>query len=124
MAIKKTVIIQADTTQAVKSVDELNETVEQTTDSTEELNEVNQETFGALDSMTGGAVGGFKKLTAGVKTGVVAMKSLRGAIIATGVGALLVAITSLSAWFKRTEEGAQALRVVMAGLGAAVDVIS
>ena len=107
MAIKKTVIIEADTTKAVQNVDELNTSIEETTDTTEELNEANQETFGALDSLTGGAVSGFKRLTAGVRSGITAMKTLRGAVIATGIGALLVAITSLSAWFKRTEEGAQ-----------------
>src|SRR5690606_21239384 len=43
--------------------------------------------------------------------------TLRGAIISTGVGALVVALGSLVAFFTSTERGAQQLRVIMAFLG-------
>jgi hypothetical protein len=59
----------------------------------------------------------------GVKKGVTAMKSLRGAVIATGLGALVVVIGSLIAYFTKTERGAQKLRVIMAGLGAVMGAI-
>jgi uncharacterized protein YoxC len=44
-------------------------------------------------------------------------KGLRAAIISTGIGALVVVMGSLFAWFQRTEEGAQKLRVITAALG-------
>jgi hypothetical protein len=76
-----------------------------------------------LDKMTGGAVSGFTGMVKGVKSGITAMKSLRGAIIATGLGALVVVIGSLVAYFTETERGAQKLRVIMAGLGAVMGAI-
>ena len=59
-------------------------------------------------------------LTGGIGKAVIAMKTLKGAIISTGIGALLVAVGSLIAYFTGTERGAQKLRVGMAALGAAV----
>ena len=74
-----------------------------------------------LDKMTGGAITGFKKFVTGAKSGIGAMKGLRVAVAATGIGLLLIAVTSLAAFFTKTEKGAQALRVIFAGLGAVVD---
>jgi hypothetical protein len=51
------------------------------------------------------------------------LKALRVALIATGVGAILIAFVSLVQAFKRTEEGAQKLRVIMAGFSAVTEVI-
>jgi hypothetical protein len=51
------------------------------------------------------------------------LKALRVALIATGVGAILIAFVSLVQAFKRTEEGAQKLRVIMAGFSAVSEVI-
>ncbi|GHE65056.1 hypothetical protein [Roseivirga thermotolerans] len=65
--------------------------------------------------------GSLRSMAAGARTGVVAFKSLRAAIAATGIGLLVLAIASVVSWFKRTEQGAQTLRVIMAGLGQFVD---
>jgi hypothetical protein len=51
------------------------------------------------------------------------LKALRVALIATGVGAILIAFVSLVQAFKRTEEGAQKLRVILAGFSAVTEVI-
>jgi hypothetical protein len=51
------------------------------------------------------------------------LKALRVALIATGIGAILIAFVSLVQAFKRTEEGAQKLRVIMAGFSAVTEVI-
>lgn len=61
-----------------------------------------------------------KKALGGVTS---AFGSVRNAIIATGIGALILAITAVVAVFKRTEEGAEKLERIMGGLGAAFDVI-
>tara|TARA_R110001599_G_scaffold332511_1_gene547965 strand:- start:12204 stop:14492 length:2289 start_codon:yes stop_codon:yes gene_type:complete len=65
--------------------------------------------------------GVLSNMAGGVRTGVTAFKSLRAAIAATGVGLLILAIGSLVAWFKRTESGAQSLRVIMAAVGQVFD---
>lgn len=52
---------------------------------------------------------------------VTALKSVKVAIAATGIGALLIAVTALFQYFNKTERGAQALRVASAALGAAID---
>lgn len=62
-------------------------------------------------------------LTTGVRSAVTAMKSLKIAIMATGIGALLIAVASLVAYFTETERGAQKLRVAMAAVGAAIGVV-
>jgi hypothetical protein len=51
------------------------------------------------------------------------LKALRAAFIATGIGAILVAFVSLKQALTRTEEGAQKLRLIMAGFTAVSDVI-
>ena len=50
--------------------------------------------------------------------------TIGGAIKATGVGALLLAITALTSYFKNTQRGAEMLEKGMAGLGAAMDVVT
>jgi len=52
-----------------------------------------------------------------------AFTTLRGALIATGIGAFVVVVGTLIAYFTQTEKGAQKLRVVMAGLGTAVSTL-
>ena len=64
---------------------------------------------GAFASMAGVA----KKSFATVKAG----------IISTGIGALVVAVGSLIAYFTNTKRGADQLKQAMAGLGAVVDVL-
>ena len=46
---------------------------------------------------------------------------LKTALISTGVGALVVALGGLINFFRKTESGAQALRVIMAGISAVVE---
>ncbi|MES2395676.1 MAG: hypothetical protein V4549_06720 [Bacteroidota bacterium] len=78
-------------------------------------------------SIAGVSVGDVSSKFSGLKKGLdVATKGfgvLRTAIAATGIGAILLAFTSLVALFKKTERGAEALERIMSGLGAAFDVI-
>jgi hypothetical protein len=64
-----------------------------------------------------------QRLTAATGTFAGAMKGLRGILISTGIGALVVLIGSLIAYFTGTERGAQKLRVAMAALGAATGLV-
>jgi len=56
----------------------------------------------------------FKK---GIKGATAGFKGLKGAIAATGIGLLLVAITSLVSYFKNSEEGSKKLAIAMEALG-------
>jgi chemotaxis protein histidine kinase CheA len=51
-------------------------------------------------------------------------KLLRAAIIATGIGALIVLLTSLVGWFTKTQRGIEIVNQVMAGLEAAMDAVA
>jgi hypothetical protein len=64
--------------------------------------------------------------TAAAGTGVLssAMGVLKYAIAATGIGALVIAIVSLAAYFTRTQEGAAKLDGIMRALGAVVNVLA
>ena len=117
MAVSKQEVIlefNADTSDVTKSLGQVEQGIEGTSKATEGL--TNQ-----LDKMTGGAVSGLGKLGGGLKTAATGFQTLRGAVAATGIGALLIAITSLVAYFKRTERGAQQLRKITATLGAVMD---
>ena len=96
----------------------------QLADFTDELNEARADGAsigGALDKATGGAVTGFKKAAGGVKTFITGLKLTRAAVIATGIGALVVGVTALVGAFLNTRKGARMLKTVMAGLSATVE---
>jgi hypothetical protein len=116
MATKKEIEINVKTGKAQKNVEDLNEEINNTDEAMGSL-------MGAVDKLTGGLVSGFKNGVKGIKQGIGAMKSLKVAIAATGIGALLIAITSLVSYFTKTQRGADKLKQVMDGLGAAIDVI-
>ena len=70
----------------------------------------------ALNKMTGGAVLAFSGIIGGVKKAVIGMKTFRGVMISTGIGALVVAVGSLVAYFTSTQKGAEKLEIAMAGV--------
>ena len=53
----------------------------------------------------------------GIKGATTGFKGLKGAIAATGIGLLLIAITSLISYFKNTEEGSRKLAIATEALG-------
>jgi len=76
--------------------------------------------FGIMDTQLGKV---WKSITSGVSRAVVSFRSLAGAIASTGILLLVVAVGSLIAYFKKTEEGAGKLRVIMAALGQVINVV-
>jgi chromosome segregation ATPase len=77
----------------------------------------------SLPGPVGRAAQAFQSMVGGIKKGIVALKTLKGALLATGLGALVVVVGSLVAYFTETERGAQKLRIAMAAVGAAVGVV-
>tara|TARA_R110000803_G_scaffold59479_3_gene118087 strand:+ start:495 stop:2555 length:2061 start_codon:yes stop_codon:yes gene_type:complete len=76
--------------------------------------------IGYVDKQTGGAISGMKKFYGSIVKATTGMKFLRIAIIGTGIGALVVLITSLVAAFSQSEKGQEKMQQVMAVLGAVV----
>lgn len=93
---------------------------------TDELNKAREEgqsVSGALDYATGGAVTGFKKAAAGVKTFINGLKMTRAALIATGIGAFVVVVGALVGAFLKTEKASRKLEVIFSAIGASLDLI-
>lgn len=99
-----------------EGLDETNSKLE----STSELAKKSAEDFGLMDTQAGRA---FKAVVTGAQKGISAMKTLKGAVVATGIGALAIVVASLVSYFTKTERGAQSLKKVMAGLGAVVSTV-
>jgi hypothetical protein len=121
MGKKIVVDLEVKSNKGVKEVEKLNK----------ELKTTNKELGGAtdtLDKFTGGAVTkirGFKGAIKGLTNG---FKSLRVAIIATGIGALLVGILAVKTAFTSSEEGqnkfAKLLGVIGSVTGNLVDLLA
>jgi len=90
----------------------------------EGLNENIETGTSALDSMTGGAIGAFRGVVSGVKKAVLGMRTLKGAIISTGIGALVPIVASIVLYLTRTKKGAEQLEKATAVLGATMDVLA
>jgi len=93
----------------VKSVEELQK----------EMGKLGQETkkVAQENSILAKGKQAFADMKAGIKGATAGFKGLRGAIAATGIGALLIAITSLVSYFKNSEEGSRTLAIAMEALG-------
>jgi hypothetical protein len=118
MAAVEIIEIKGDATSAIAALKAVGIEADKTQTKAKESSQAINDGMSALDKRTGGAVSAFKSLTGGIKNAVTGFNTLKGAIIATGLGALLITITSLIAYFKETERGADQLRVITAALGA------
>ncbi len=111
MAKKKFIIeFDADTGDFTKGVGEVKKGIEEVNAASGDMGGGFEDLQGAADGMTGGMISGFKNGLKSVKNMVKGMSALKGAILATGVGALVVALGSLVAWMKSTERGAKAMK--------------
>lgn len=117
MADTTKIVLEVDSTGAVKSVGKLSDAINDVNEDANNAGDTMSEGMQKLDEATGGAISKFKAFRGGLKNVITGMKTLKGAVAATGIGALLIAITSVVSYFKRTEKGAQTLRVITAALG-------
>lgn len=95
-------------------------------DATKSASDHLKSSFGGILSQIPG-FGALSQAIGGMKTGVGGLTSgfgkLKGAIIATGLGALLVLITSLVGWFTKTEKGANMVSGVFHAMGGVIDTL-
>ncbi len=111
MAEKRTVILNVETKQSEKNVETLNTGIKQTSSNLDGVSN-------AADKATGGAVTKFKALTGSVKSVTMGFKTLRGAILASGIGALVIGVVALVTAFKSSEEGQNKFAKIMGVIGA------
>ena len=102
--------INVQTKGATKEVDGLNKSIKKTGDSS-------KETQNSLNTLTGGAVGRFSALKTNVLGVVKSFKSLRVAIIASGIGALVLAVVALGQAFTRSEAGQNKFAKILGVIG-------
>ena len=110
MAIKKEIEINVNSKGATKGIDDVSDSIEGASSATSGLS-------GSLDKMTGGAISAFKGIISGAKKGVMAMKSLKFAIAATGIGAIVLAVVALGKAFTSSEEGQNKFAKIMGVIG-------
>ena len=103
--------------EAAFEIEQLNKQIVGLEKEVDKTKETSSEMGVQLDKVSGGAITKFKGLT-GTLGGVVnSFKTLRGAIIATGIGALIVAITALTQAFTASEEGQNRFAKILKQLG-------
>jgi chromosome segregation ATPase len=103
--------------EAVANLDEMQKEYSKLEKEVAKTKDTQEELGGVLDKTTGGAITKFKGLKGTLGTVVKSFKTLRGAIIATGIGALIVAVGSLTAMFSRSEEGQNKFAKILTQLG-------
>jgi hypothetical protein len=123
MATEKTIKLKVENGEAILKVDELNKALKDTNKQTDNLNNTLDAGGEALDKFTKGGFSAMKSLYSGAKTAIGAMTTLKGAIISTGIGALVVAVGTLAAYFTQTSRGADQFAKIMGGIEATIKVV-
>ena len=106
--------VNVETKGAVKEVDELNDSIKNTGKDA-------KSTQDSLNTVTGGAVGRFNALKTNVLGVVKSFKNLRVAIIASGIGALVLAVVALGQAFTRSEAGQNKFAKLLGVIGSVVN---
>ena len=74
--------------------------------------------LGFVDKATGGALSAMQGFVQSITGATKGMKLFRLALIASGIGLLVAAITGIIAAFKRSEEGQEKFQIALAAIGA------
>ena len=117
MAVTKTINLEVNTKDAQKSLKGLEKGVDDVNKEVKETSKSTQQMGGTLDKVTGGAVSKFNSFKGALTSVTTGFKSLKVAIIATGIGALLIAVTALGQAFTRSEEGQNKFAKILGVIG-------
>jgi hypothetical protein len=118
MAQTEIIEIKAVVDTAVADIEKLKDSIHQTNEASSETNETIQKGTDVVDKFTGGALSGFKNLIKTVKTAIKSFGVLRLAVAATGLGALVLLVTSIQQAFTRSEEGQNKYARLLGQIGA------
>ena len=102
----------------------LEKAIEASEDAVKNLSKTNQTAVSQLDKFTGGMASSFVQARAGITQLIKGLNLTKVAIIGTGIGALVVVIGSLVAYFTQTKRGAELLERATASLGAVMGVLT
>jgi chemotaxis protein histidine kinase CheA len=105
MAVTKEIIITGNSKGAVDAISAVDQESKKATGSIDNVKK-------AVDGATGGALGKFQSMQQGIKGVTSGFGALKGAIIATGLGALLIIVTSLIEYFKNFEGGVKIVTTI------------
>ena len=115
--------VKTDTTNLDKGTQKIEKTINQTKGKTNDLSG----SFGMLQNQVGafggGAVTAFRSALAGARTLTAGMKTLKGAIVSTGIGAVVLAVVAMIQAVSRLQVVQDKWKVATAGLGAVLDVL-
>ena len=116
--MEKVVIeVEAKTGKAIDNLEDVQEAIQDVGKESKKTKTDVSELGGQLDAVSGGAITKFKGLTGTLKGVSKSFGTLRGAIIATGIGALIIAVTSLTTAFTSSEEGQNKFAKALKQLG-------
>jgi hypothetical protein len=128
MAIEKTIEIKVNEKQAVQSISNLNKEISKTEKEVTNSKEGLKDFTNVADGLTGGMIGKFSSLTGTLSKVAGGFKGIGAAIAASGIGLLVIAISSVAAAFNASEEGqnkfAKLMGVIGSVVGNVMDVIS
>jgi hypothetical protein len=108
---------------AATAADKLEDSLEGTAKAAKDTGAASDQMSGGLDRMSGGMITMFKGAITGAKTFVMGLRSVKGAMMATGIGALVVIVASLVMYFTKTKKGAELLEIASASLGVIFGII-
>lgn len=118
--VTKTIKIQADTKDAQSNIKAVTQEIQNSNNAAVKANKSQSDlstSTSALDKATGGLITKFKGATSALGGVTAGFRTMRGAIISTGIGALVIGITSLVAAFKASEEGQNKFNKLMGIIG-------
>ena len=109
--------VEVKTASAINNVDDLKDSIEDVGKETKQAGEESSEMGNKLDSAAGGAITKFKGLIVTLGGVIKSFKTLKGAIFATGIGALILAIAAVGTAFTNSEEGQNKFSKIMMQIG-------
>ena len=112
--------VNVDTKSAQKNVEALNKDLDNTNKEVKETQGNLDGVSGVADKATGGMISGFTGAVKSIKAVNLGFKSMKFAIISTGIGALVIILGSLAAAFASSEEGQDKFNKLSTIMGAIV----
>ena len=115
--------VKSDIKSVTKDQEKYNKELKETKTNIKDVNKEGKEVVAEMQIL-GLSLNGLKtSFNTAAKGAKFLFATVKRGIIATGVGAFIVALGTLFTWFTTTKKGAEALEKVMAGVGAAINVV-
>ena len=115
--------LTVDSSEAKKGVDDVTKSTKKLDKEVGEVSKSTNNLGGSIDTMTGGALAGFKKFAGGLKSIALGFRTIGGAIAASGIGLIVITIAAITAAFKSTEEGQNKFAKIMGVIGTLTSVL-